>query len=232
MDEFKLLLSSFDIPITIEEIQEMTDERIAEAIRQKKIWANVEILGYLNENSTDLNADEYLIQHYDEFMKEDNLDLDSYMRNSMCIHVLESKLTLSQKKVFLDNYVVISMGETDSGKLAKLVCFYYNLCGVGDARKSLVIDALNTYQESGDWESIIILVNKCNATWLYDTETENKLLKSLGNEYIKFTYPRGWAKLDVNEHNTVLINFLKSKGHYISNVDERDGQYYVTFKHS
>ena len=130
------------------------------------------------------------------------------------------------------NYVVITKGKQDSGALAKLVCFYYNLCDVGGAIKNLVIDALNIYNESDSWETKIKLVNKCNATWAYDAETENKLLKSLGGGYVRFAYPRGWANLDINEHNTVLIGYLKEKGHYISKVEERDGQYYVTFKHS
>lgn len=199
---------------------------------KKKIQANVEILDYLNENSTEQNADDYLIQHYDEFIDDGDLDLDNHIRNNMCIHVLESKLTLSQKKYFLDNYVVITRGKQDSGVLAKLVCFYYNLCDVGDASKSLVIDALNVYQESDSWETKIKLVNKCNATWAYDAETENKLLKSLGGGYVRFAFPRGRANLEINEHNTSLIEFLKAKGHYISKVKERDGQYYVTFKHS
>lgn len=232
MNDFKLLLRSFDMSFTLEEIQEMTDERIAEAIRQRKIKAQVEILGYLNDNGTEQNADDYLIQHYDEFMDDGTLDLDNYMRNSMCIHVLDSKLTLSQKKYFLDNYVVITKGKQDSGALAKLVSFYYNLCDVGDARKDMVIDALNAYQGSDSWEAKIKLVNKCNATWTYDAEIENRLLKSLGGGYVRFAYPRGWANLDINEHNTALIEFLKEKNHYINKVEERDGQYYVTFKHS
>ena len=232
MNEFKLLLRSFDMSFTLEEIQEMTDERIAEAIRQRKINAKVEILGYLNDNSTEQNADDYLIQHYDEFMDDGTLDLDNYMRNSMYIHVLESKLALSQKKYFLDNYVVIAKGKTDSAALAKLVCFYYNLCDVGGARKIMLIDALNIYNESDSWETKIKLVNKCNATWAYDAETVNKLLKSLGGGYVRFAYPRGWANLDINEQNTALIEYLKEKNHYINKVEERDGQYYVTFKHS
>ncbi len=232
MADFKLLLKSFDMTFTLGEIQEMTDERIAEALRQKKIAANVEILGYLNDNSTELNADEYLIQHFDEFMEDRTLDLDNYMRNSMCVHVLESRLTLNQKKYFLDNYVVITKGKSDSRDLAKLVCFYYNLCDVIDAKKDMVIDALNIYQGSDSWESKIKLINKCNAQWAYNADTENKLLTSLGGGYVKFASPRGWARLDINEHNTTLINYLKSKGHYISKVEERDGQYYVTFKHS
>ena len=183
MNEFKQLLRSFDMSFTLDELQEMTDERITEAIRQRKIKAKVEIIGYLNDNSTEQNADDYLILHYDEFMDDGTLDLDNYMRNSMCIHVLESKLTLSQKKYFLDNYVVITKGKQDSGALAKLVCFYYNLCDVGGAIKNLVIDALNIYNESDSWETKIKLVNKCNATWAYDAETENKLLKSLGGGY-------------------------------------------------
>ena len=231
MDEFKLLLRSFDLPVTLEELQGMTDERIAEAIRQKKVGASVAILDYLNENRTAQNADDYLIQHFDDFMDDGSLILEKHMRNSMCIYVLESKLSLSQKKYFLDNHVVIAKGKPDSGTLAKLVCLYYNKCGVGGARKSMVIDALNIYQEQHSWETKIELVNRCNATWTYDVETENKLLNSLGGGYVRFAYPRGWANLDINQYNKSLIEYLKAKKHYISKVEERDGQYYVTFKH-
>ena len=65
----------------------------------------------------------------------------------------------------------------------------------------------------------------------YDVETENKLLNSLGGGYVRFAYPRGWANLDINQYNKSLIEYLKAKKHYISKVEERDGQYYVTFKH-
>lgn len=232
MADFKLLLKSFDMTFTLGEIQEMTDERIAEALRQKKIAANVEILGYLNDNSTELNADEYLIQHFDEFMEDGTLDLDNYMRNSMCVHVLESRLTLNQKKYFLDNYVVITKGKSDSRDLAKLVCFYYDLCGVHGADKELVTDAITVYQGTESWESKIKLINKCNEVWTYDLERENKLLDGLGDEYHKLTYARGWASFDINEHNKTLLDYLKGQGHYISRVEEKEGQYYVTFKHS
>lgn len=232
MNEFKLLLRSFDLPITLADLQEMTNERIAESIRQKKIRASVDVLKYLNENSTHQNADNYLIQHYDEFIEDDTLGLDDYMRNSMCIHVLESRLTLTQKKYFLDNHVVIAKDKLDSEALAKLVCLYYNRCDVGNARKNTVIDALNIYQEPNSWESKIKLVNKCNATWTYEIEIENKLLDGLGGEYHKLTYARGWASFDINDYNNTLLVFLKEKGHYINNIDKKDSQFYVTFKHS
>jgi hypothetical protein len=55
-------------------------------------------------------------------------------------------------------------GQTDSWELAKLVCFYYELCDVRDAIKSLIIDALTIYQGDNSWELKIKLINKCNVT--------------------------------------------------------------------
>ena len=77
-----------------------------------------------------------------------------------------------------------------------------------------------------------MLINKCNAAWEYDTERENKLLSSLGGGYNRLTYPRGWAEFEINENNRILLDYLKEHGHYINKVDEKEGRYYVTFKHS
>ena len=150
----------------------------------------------------------------------------------MGIRILNSKLTLEQKKRFLNECLSITKESPDAQELAKLVCFYYNLCGVDGADKELVINALTIYQSGDSWEQKISLINKCNASWEYDTERENKLLDGLGDEYHKLTYARGWASFDINEHNTILLDYLKEKGHYISKVEEKEGQYYVTFKHS
>ena len=151
----------------------------------------------------------------------------------MGINVLNSKLSLNQKKQFMNDCLLITKGQADSWELAKLICFYYELCDVRDAVKSLIIDALTIYQGDNSWELKIKLINKCNEMWEYNRETENKMLKEgLGGEYEKLTYARGWAKFDINEENRTLLEFLKSKGHYISKIDPQEGQYYVTFKHS
>lgn len=63
---------------------------------------------------------------------------------------------------YLDS--ICNKGQTDSWELAKLVCFYYELCGVRDAIKSLIIDALTIYQGDNSWELKIKLINKCNVT--------------------------------------------------------------------
>ena len=63
---------------------------------------------------------------------------------------------------YLDS--ICNKGQTDSWELAKLVCFYYELCDVRDAIKSLIIDALTIYQGDNSWELKIKLINKCNVT--------------------------------------------------------------------
>ena len=152
----------------------------------------------------------------------------------MGINVLNSNLTLEQKKRFMNDYLVLEEHASDSNNLAGLICFYYFLCGVDgdDVDKDLIVKAVSVFQNAGSWETKIKLINKCNESWDYDVDRENHLLKGLGGEYERLTYPRGWARFDVNEHNNVLLEYLKSKGHYISKVEERDGQYYVTFRHS
>lgn len=232
MNEFKQLLRSFDQGFSLEELGGINDERIAEVIRQKKVDADPEIFKYLNDNSSDQVADDYLLLHYDALMDDETIEWEEIKRNSMGIHVLNSRLTLEQKKRFLNECLFITKERHDTWELAKLVCFYYNQCGVVDADMELVIDALTIYQGSDSWEQKIMLINKCNGTWEYDTERENKMLNSLGGGYKKLTYPRGRAEFDINEHNRILLDYLKDKGHYINKIEEKEGKFYVTFKHS
>lgn len=232
MHEFVKLLRSFDMTFSLVELGEMDDERIAEVIRQKKVSADSEIFDHLNVNCSDQVADDYLILHYDALMDDETIEWEKYMRNSMGIRILNSKLTLAQKKRFLNECLFITKESPDAWELAKLVCFYYNQCGVDGADKDLVVIAITIYQGEDSWEQKITLINKCNSAWEYNTERENKLLDGLGGEYHKLTYARGWASFDINEHNFTLLDYLKGKGHYISKVEEKEGQYYVTFKHS
>ena len=232
MHEFVKLLRSFDMTFSLVELGEMDDERIAEVIRQKKVSADSEIFDHLNVNCSDQVADDYLILHYDALMDDETIEWEKYMRNSMGIRILNSKLTLAQKKRFLNECLFITKESPDAWELAKLVCFYYNQCGVDGADKDLVVIAITIYQGEDSWEQKITLINKCNSAWEYNTERENKLLDGLGGEYHKLTYARGWASFDINEHNFTLLDYLKGKGHYISKVEEKESQYYVTFKHS
>lgn len=232
MHEFVKLLRSFDMTFSLVELGEMDDERTAEVIRQKKVSADSEIFDHLNVNCSDQVADDYLILHYDALMDDETIEWEKYMRNSMGIRILNSKLTLAQKKRFLNECLFITKESPDAWELAKLVCFYYNQCGVDGADKDLVVTAITIYQGEDSWEQKITLINKCNSAWEYNTERENKLLDGLGGEYHKLTYARGWASFDINEHNFTLLDYLKGKGHYISKVEEKEGQYYVTFKHS
>jgi len=233
MNEYKQLMRSFDISFSLDELREISDERIAEIIKQKKVGASTPIFTYMNQSCSEQVADDYLVLRFDGIIEDDTIEWDDFMRNSMGIHILNSKLTLSQKKQFMDNCLLIAKGQPDSWELAKLVCFYYGLCDVRDAVQSLIIDALKIYQGDESWELKIKLINKCNEAWEYNRETVNKMLKEgLGGEYEKLTYARGWAKFDMNEENNTLLQFLKGKGHYINKIEPQDGQYYVTFKHS
>lgn len=225
MSEFVKLLRSFDMTFTLVELGEMDDERIAEVIRQKKVSADSEIFKHLNVNSSEQVADDYLILHYDALIDDETIEWEEYMRNSMGIHILNSKLTLEQKKRFLNECVFITKESQDAWELAKLVCFYYNQCGVDGADKDLVVIALTIYQSGDSWEQKITLINKCNVAWEYNTERENKLLDGLGGEYYKLTYARGWASFDINEHNFTLLDYLKGKGHYISKVEKKRGSF-------
>lgn len=76
------------------------------------------------------------------------------------------------------------------------------------------------------------LVNKCNEVWEYDHDEVNSMMTALGGEYLKLTKPRGVAHFDLRQENWQQLDFLKGKGHYVNKFEEKDGQYYVTFKQS
>ncbi len=232
INEFKQLMRSFDYSFSLEELKSLSDERISEVIKQKKIAVSAPIFEYLNKEHSAEVADDYFILHFDSILDDDKIELSNYMRNSMGIHILNSKLTLEQKKRFMDEYLFFNEKMDDAQQLAALVCFYYNKCGVKEADHDIVVHALQLYHHEGSWEQKINLINKCNAAWVYDHDTENKMLNALGGEYDKLTYARGWANYDIRPENWELLDYLKSHGHYVNKFDEKDGQYYVTFKHS
>ena len=232
IQEFKYLLRSFDLNFSLEEIQVISDDKIEEVIRHKKIGVDTEIFAYLQTERVDQLANYYFIRFFDRIMDLEGIELSQYVNNNMCIAILDSHLTLEQKKRFLDGYVVINKGGEGTTHLAKLICHYYLEIGVDGATQQVVIDALNWNFGDNSWETKIKLINRCNATWPYSKELENKLLFTLRGEYVKLTTPRGWANFDINPENSELLTYLNSHGHYISNIQERDNQLYVTFKHS
>ena len=81
------------------------------------------------------------------------------------------------------------------------------------------------------WYEKISLINKVNKAWPYDKEREERMLKSLGGEYLKLNELFGTAHFDDNEVNNTLLAYLKEKGHYVNNVyPPVEGQIKVTFK--
>lgn len=157
-NEFRQLMRSFIIPFSLDEIQNMPDERIAEVIKQKKIGESGPIFNYLNTDHSTEVADEYLILHFDSILNDESIDINKYMRNSMGIHILNSRLTLEQKKRFMDKYLVIDEAKEGAKELAFLVCFYQNKSGVRGADHELVLSALQLYQNDDSWEQKINLV--------------------------------------------------------------------------
>ena len=94
--------------------------------------------------------------------------LDCICNNKLIIALLNirggKKCIMEVERIHKEVEAQTTKGQTDSWELAKLVCFYYELCDVRDAIKSLIIDALTIYQGDNSWELKIKLINKCNVT--------------------------------------------------------------------
>lgn len=233
MPVFCDLISRLNYNFNLNDVKTLSEERIAVVIKEDLIDVNPEILEQLMNNCSKELACQYFINHYDELLDDENVDITPWVDNSMCIFVLNSTLTITQKRRFLDNFAKLNKTAPDAVVLAEKICHYYNDSNIDTAvNLRLLLAAFETYNDTAGWKVKIDLINKLNPIFTYNRDWENSLLNTLGGEYKRLTYPYGHARFEMNDENRQLLDYLKGKGHYISNVIEKDGQYYVTFKNS
>ena len=233
MPVFCDLINQFRFCFNLADIKTLSEERIAVVVQADLIDVNKDILEQLMNNCSKELACRYYINHYDEFIDSDELDITHWVDNTMCIMILDSNLTIDQKRIFLDYYAKIDDTGSNPALLAEKVCFYYNESQIDtNVNLKLILRALDIYKDSRGWKMKIDLINKINPLFTYNRDWENSLLKTLGGEYVRLTYPYGHAHFDINDENKQLLYYLKGKGHYISNITEKEDQLYVTFKNS
>ena len=233
MPVFSDLISRLNYNFNLADIKTLSEERITVVVKEDLIDVNNEMLEQLMNNCSKWLACQYFINHYDELLDDETVDINPWVDNYMCILILDSTLTIIQKRRFLDNYAELNRSTPDAGVLAEKICHYYNESDIDTSvNLELLLAAFETYNDSAVWKVKIDLINKLNPIFTYNRDWENSLLNTLGGEYIRLTYPYGHARFDMNNENRQLLEYLKGKGHYISNIIEKEGQYYVTFKNS
>lgn len=227
IDVFEALLPSCGYYYNASEIASLQEDRLRIILEQDFIEYDRASKELYNSKSNDLWG-HYLVHFFDEFKKDESFDL--IIPNETAIYVLNSTLTIEQKKYFIDN-MSSPLNETGLGELSSLICFYYQHMDIDDATSvSTLIKALDMSDDRTTWKHKIDLINRINRVIPYNESTEVALLHSLGGEYLTLSSYRGVSHFDNNSENRDLLNYLHSKGHYINKIKEEDGGLKVTFK--
>lgn len=231
-DVFKKLIKSFDLLFVYDDILQIGDEnRIRELLSQDYIEYDKDTLSHLSETYSKALTSDYFIQYYDEILADKQIDVKQYVNNQLCINILDSDIPIVKKGQFLFGYAEINVADESASNLAGKILQFYLTHGFGmGVRQELLVLALQAYHDEHEWFLKIRLINKYNDSCPYERVYEEELISSLHGEYLKLNTTYGRAKFDINEENGTLLEYLKQKGHYVNNYEERDGQYVVSFK--
>lgn len=227
-DQFGKIFPCFDEIFEVDEVKTLSDYRLSQLIRANLIEYSDEFSAFYAGKSSRLFA-EYLIHFFDEFIADENFN--KAISNAVGIDILDSKLSLSQKVAFLNKIVVLD-DDANKERFAHMIVSCYNEHGVDEnSDGNLIEEALEADTATESWYVKISLINKVNTTLPYDKKREERMLKSLGGEYLKLNELFGTAHFDDKEVNKTLLDYLQYNGHYVNKVyPPVDGQIKVTFK--
>lgn len=229
-EEFEKLVPCFSKPLSFNEIKELSENRLRILNANHLLAYEDDVTEHLDSISLSLLV-QYLQVHFDEFIKQEDMPIE--ITNATGIDVLNSTMTLGQKKQYMEKYPFEAEGEK-AEEYAKLYCFYYEKIGdFANADMNALIAAMNMYQEAGSWFVKISILNQINRMLEYNQEIETRLLNTLGDPYNRLShYGHHALKFDNNPGNTELIWFLKDNHPYVSDVKSTMwNQWKVTFRH-
>ena len=209
------------------DLTELNDERLLYIIFQKHVEYSDDIKDFFASKSPEVFA-QFLIVNFDSFISDENFNVK--IPNSVGIKILDSTLTLDQKRSFLDTKATI-LDDEDKIKLSQEICFYIQKTGIGeDTNIGLLTNAMELWQEPNSWWYKISLVNEVNNVLGYDEKRSVAMLNSLGGEYERLSTYRGISYFEDKPENRKLLEFLQSNAPYISKLIYDDSQIKVTYK--
>ncbi len=231
-EEFYKLLNCFSEPFDVELIENLPENKLRALNKQDLLYFDDKTIELISTKSPQLFA-EYLIINFDEFISKDDMPVE--ITNEVGIELLNSSMTLDQKKQFMDRYP-FEAGENNAKEYARLYCFYYEKIGdFANADMDGLIAAMNAYDFNGEeaWRIKISIVNQINRTMEYNKERETQLLKAINKDYAKLIYIGcEIQKFDKNPENEELLGYLKLHRHYVSDVKPIIfNKLKVTFRH-
>lgn len=227
LDVYKALLPCFDYYFEADDIKDLDLDRLRVVLEADYIEYNQESKELYALKDAKLFGD-FLVHFFDEFKKDESFGVK--IPNETGIQILNSHLTIEQKKYFIDK-LACPLDEDGLDEYSNLICFYYSQMPIDDDTDvSVIINALDMCNDKTGWKEKIDLINRINEALPYDETRETALLHSLGGEYLNLSTYRGVSHFDDNEENHKLLYFLLKNGHYVSKIKQEEGSLKVTFR--
>ena len=227
-EQYDRLAKCFDGSFEVGDLSNLEDGRLRVVVSNNLVEYSKESTDFFKGKTEDLLA-YYIIHFFDEIENDEEHGL--VFSNGLSLRLLNSELTLEQKKWLLDYEFVINDGEGKED-LAKQICHYYHIGGIDEnADISFVVEALESNSDDNDWKTKIDLINTINARAPYNASVEGRMIKALGGGYLPLNSLGGSPiSFDNNKENWTLMNYLKEVGHNVSKVIPEDNRIKVTFK--
>ena len=228
LEQYEKLASCFEYYFEISELTNLEDARLGILLNSGLIEYTKEAVVFFNGKP--LERLTYFIIHFiDEIQNDAEFDLT--FSNELSLRLLNSELSLEQKKWLLDTQISIDEGDNKQ-ELVKQICVYSNLTGIDkDTDVSFVVEAMEDYTDVDGWKVKIDLTNAINASYSYNAEIEEKMIKALGGGYLDLNKIGGAPVFfDNNEENRTLLYYLRDKGHNVNKVIPEGNRIKVTFK--
>lgn len=228
LQQYEQLAKCFDEYFNISELANLDDERLKILVGNDLVEYSKEAVDFFSEKSDELMA-AFIIHFIDDIEKDENFDVG--FSNELGLRLLNSELTLEQKKWLLDSKIVLNDGG-DKFELAKQVCYYSKETGIDkNTDVTLVVDAMAAYTDEAGWKVKIDLINAINAACAYNEEREVKMINALGGGYpVLNSLGESPKTFHNNVENRTLLDYLKEKGHYVNKVIPGEDDIKVTFR--
>lgn len=233
-DEYNRLAECFTAQMSKPELENtsVSDEYMRILIANGLLLFDSEMFDYIEANYSIQILATYVIANYASFVADE--DIVPKESNVLGIEILNSSLTLEEKRQYMAQYPFDKEGEK-AEEYAGSYCFYCN--EIGDYANVYIenlIDAMGMIGNGEvDWRLKMSMINQINRTLEYNQERETQLLNTLGDPYNHLShYGYHTLKLDNNLENTELLKYLKKNHPFVSDVKPTIwNQWKVTFRH-
>ncbi len=231
-DEYDHLVPCFTMAIEAVNLKGLSEHKIRMLNANNLLYFDDATIEHVSSVSQKLFA-EYLQLNFEEFLTKDEMPID--ITNEIGVDILNSNLTLGEKIQYMNKYPV-ERDKDGAAQYAKLYCVYANqLDNINGVDIDDLLVAMKLYRNDAPeaWRIKMSLINKTNKTYAYNKEREEKLIDTLDEYYSGLNkYGHHVLKFDRNPENEELLNYLKEKEHYVSDVKETLlNKLKVTFRH-